>query len=317
MEEKIKHAFKKSKGMKKGIAFPTCVNVNEIVCHFTPLENTPEAALTLKEGDVLRVDLGVQIDGFISLAGQTYVLAAGPVTGREADCLAAVHQGMEVAQRLMKPGKTNTEVIKALQKVADTFGVKWCNGVLSHEMKRDLIDGKNVILPHYDVDQTVDEFTFEANQVYCLDLVATTGEDGKLREGTARTTVYKREPQVLVDLKVNASRKVYDEIKEKFGAVPFTVKHVDPKVGRMGILELLNNRMIDPLPVLTAKKGEFVAQLKSTILITKKKIEKITGLPLQAFTSDKSIQDEELLAALKAGLKVVLPKEESKMDETE
>nr|CAG4718285.1 unnamed protein product [Naegleria fowleri] len=317
MEDKIKHAFKKSKGLKKGIAFPTCINVNEIVCHLSPLENTPEANLTLNEGDVLRVDLGVQIDGYISLGAQTYVLTSNVVTGREADCLAAVHQGMEVAQRMMKPGKTNIELMKALQKVAETFGVKWVNGVLSHEMKRDVIDGKNVILPHFDVDQTVEEFKFEANQVYCLDLVATTGEEGKLREGTARATIYKREPSVLVDLKVHASRKIYEEIKEKFGAVPFSVKHLDPKMGRMGILELLNYRMIDPYPVLCAKKGEFVAQLKSTVLITKKQVQKVTGLPLQAFQSDKSIQDENLLAILKSGLKVVAQKEENKMDETD
>src|SRR3989338_10992272 len=170
MEEKIKHAYKKSKGLKKGIAFPTCVNVNEIVCHFSPLENTPEAAATLKENDVVRVDLGVQIDGYISNIAQTYILTPNVVTGREADCLAAVQQGMEVAQRLMKPGKTNTELIQALQKVAQTFNVKWVNGVLSHEIKRDVVDGKNTILLHEDADQTVDEFKFETNQVFCLDL---------------------------------------------------------------------------------------------------------------------------------------------------
>ena len=314
MEEKIKHAYKKSKGMKKGIAFPTCVNVNETICHFTPLDNTPEAAITLKENDVVRVDLGVQIDGFISNIAQTYILTPNVVSGREADCLAAVQQGMEVAQRLMKPGKTNTDLIQALQKVARAFNVKWVNGVLSHEIKRDVVDGKNVILLHEDADQTVDEFKFESNQVFCLDLVASTGDEAKLREGTSRTTVYKREPSVLVDLKVNASRKVYEEIKDKFGAVPFTVKHLDPKLGRMGVLELLNNRMIDPYPVLVAKKGEFVAQQKSTILIAKKQVQKITGLPVQSFQSEKSIQDEQVLAVLKTDLKIV---PEAKMDETD
>lgn len=40
---------------KKGIGFPTTVSVNNCVAHFTPIPSDPEAAATLKEGDVAKM----------------------------------------------------------------------------------------------------------------------------------------------------------------------------------------------------------------------------------------------------------------------
>ncbi|RXM91436.1 Proliferation-associated protein 2G4 [Acipenser ruthenus] len=52
MEETGK-IFKKEKEMKKGIAFPTSVSVNNCVCHFSPLKSDPDYAL--KEGDLVKM----------------------------------------------------------------------------------------------------------------------------------------------------------------------------------------------------------------------------------------------------------------------
>lgn len=56
--------------------------------------------------------MGVQIDGFISLAAHTTIAQAGPttatpqaVTGRKADVICAAHYAAECAHRLIKPGK--------------------------------------------------------------------------------------------------------------------------------------------------------------------------------------------------------------------
>lgn len=72
IEEKCKKIFtKKVKGrtIEKGVAFPTCVSINECVCHNSPLAS--EAQEPLKEGDLVKVDLGVHIDGFVSVVAHT------------------------------------------------------------------------------------------------------------------------------------------------------------------------------------------------------------------------------------------------------
>lgn len=45
--------FKKEKDLKKGIAFPTCLSVNNCICHFSPTKNDPD--YIVKEGDVVKM----------------------------------------------------------------------------------------------------------------------------------------------------------------------------------------------------------------------------------------------------------------------
>lgn len=60
--------------MDKGVAFPTCVSVNECVCHNSPLPSEPQEPI--KEGDVVKVDLGVHIDGYVAVVAHTVVAGA-------------------------------------------------------------------------------------------------------------------------------------------------------------------------------------------------------------------------------------------------
>ena len=64
--------------------------------------------LLLRDNDVVSSgcsDLGCHIDGFIAVVAHTHVLQQGPVTGRQADVIAAANTAAEVALRLVRPGK--------------------------------------------------------------------------------------------------------------------------------------------------------------------------------------------------------------------
>merc|ERR1719326_725687 len=58
----------KDKKIEKGIAFPTCISVNELCGHFSPLKGESR---TLAIGDLVKVDLACHIDGFIAAAAHT------------------------------------------------------------------------------------------------------------------------------------------------------------------------------------------------------------------------------------------------------
>lgn len=51
--EETSKCFKKEKEMKKGIAFPTCLSVNNCICHFSPLISDND--VELKEGDMVKM----------------------------------------------------------------------------------------------------------------------------------------------------------------------------------------------------------------------------------------------------------------------
>jgi len=288
--------FKSNKNMEKGIAFPTCVSSNEICGHYSPL--TSEST-EIQEGDLLKIDLGCHIDGFIAVAAHTIVVGGAPVTGRKADVMLAAWTAAEAALRLMQPGKKNTEVTDAIAKAASAYQCNAVEGVLSHQMKQHVIDGNNVIINKATVEQKVEEFEFQLNEVYGIDVVMSTGE-GKPRDSEIRTTVFKRALERNYLLKMKASRQFFSQVNAKFSTLPFTIRAIDDeKIGRMGVVECLNHDLLHPYPVLMERPGDFVAQFKFTVLMLPGGTMKVAGIPLsQEVTSEHKVEDPELSAIL-------------------
>ena len=84
------------------MAFPTCISVNNIICHYSPLLSEPDSVLA--EGDLVKIDLGAHIDGFIAVVAHTWVLGASaeaPVTGRKADVIMAAHLARSVINLIL------------------------------------------------------------------------------------------------------------------------------------------------------------------------------------------------------------------------
>lgn len=105
------------------------------------------------------------------------------------------------------------------------------------------------------VDQKVNEWTFEPAQVFCIDVVMSTGE-GKTRRVEARTTVFKRAVEETYSLKRKSSRTVFSTINQRFPALPFTLRALDETTGRAGIKELVDHNLVYSYPVLYEEKGE-------------------------------------------------------------
>eukprot|EP00741_Cyanophora_paradoxa_P002173 tig00000553_g2106.t1 len=290
---------------EKGIAFPTCISVNNCGGHYSPLAS--EANQTLNVGDVVKVDLAVHIDGFIATAAHTFVCGQNPATpieGKVADLIAAANTAAEAVLRLMKPGNKNTQVSEVIQKVAAAYGVNAVEGVLSHQIKRFVIDGNKVIMNKPTVEQKVDEVTFEPNEVYSIDIVFSTGE-GKLKElGEQRTTVFKRAVDRQYNLKMQTSRKFLSEVNSKFPSLPFTLRALgDEKTGRLGVVECLKHELLHAYPVLYEKQGEQLAHVKYTVLLMPTGPTRITGAAPPAVKSEKTVEDAEVKALLATSLK--------------
>jgi len=301
INEQVAQVFKSGK-IEKGVAFPTCISVDNCAGHYSPLEAD---TATLKEGDLVKIDLGVHIDGFISVAAHTHVVTRNPeapTTGRKADVIAAAHFAAEVAHRLVKPGKKNTDVTQAIAKVAEAFKCQPLEGVLSHQMKRYVIDGNKVIINKASLEHKVEEFEFEENQAYSIDIVMSSGE-GKAKELDQRTTIYKRAVDQNYLVKMKASKYVLSEINTRFPTLPFTLRALDEKRARLGVTELLNHGLVNPYPVLYEKQGEFIAQFKFTVLILKSETVRLNSHALPFITSEYKLEDPTIKALLQTGTK--------------
>ncbi|KAM9409996.1 proliferation-associated protein 2G4a [Pholidichthys leucotaenia] len=297
--------FKKEKEMKKGIAFPTSVSVNNCVCHFSPLKSDPD--YTLKDGDLVKIDLGVHVDGFIADVAHSFVVGASkedPVTDRKADVIKAAHLCAEAALRLVKPGNQNTQVTEAWNKIAQSFKCIPIEGMLSHQLKQHLIDGEKTIIQNPSDQQRKDheKAEFEVHEVYAVDVLVSTGE-GKARDAGLRTTIYKRDPSKQYGLKMKSSRTFFSEVERRFDAMPFTLRAFEDEAkARLGVVECVKHELLQPFSVLHEKEGEFVAQFKFTLLLMANGPHRITSGPFDPdlYKSEYEVQDPELKTLLQS-----------------
>merc|ERR1711937_195165 len=225
----------------------------------------------------------------------TTVVGAGPVEDRRADVVHAAWTAAEAAVRLVQVGNTNSQVTAGIAKAAAAFECAPVQGVLSHQMKKHVIDGNRVIINAETPEQMVDEFEFEMNEVCCIDIVMSTGE-GKGKETELRNTVYKRAVETSYGLKTQKARQFISEVNRRFPALPFTLRAIeDEQVARVGVSEAKRHELLEEYPVLKEKPNEFVAQFKFTVLLLPGGTKKVTGLEFgslegQAATS-KTVED--------------------------
>jgi len=311
---------KDGKKMEKGVAFPTCISVNELIGHFSPLKGESRA---LKVGDVAKIDLACHFDGFIAAAAHTVVVGGEKVEDRRADVVHAAWTAAEAALRTVKVGNSNSQVTSCIAKSAAAFECAPVQGVLSHQLKKHVIDGNRVIINAETPEHMVDPFEFELNEVYCIDIVMSTGE-GKGKETELRSTVFKRAVETRYNMKTQKARQFMSEVNRRFPTLPFTLRAIEEEqVARIGVAESKRHELLEEYPVLKEKPDEIVAQFKFTVLLLPGGTKKITGLsgPGAQVVTSKKVEDEELLNILKQSTKAKKPKPkkeakvESKVDE--
>ncbi|CUG02068.1 aminopeptidase, putative [Bodo saltans] len=299
--DKVQSMFR---GVEKGLAFPTSVSVNSCVCHNSPVPGEETTPQVLVNGDVVRIDLAVHIDGYSAQVAHTIqITESGELAAdsKEANVINAAYAAINVAIRKMRPGVETYEVTEIIEKAAAHFNVTPVDGVLSHVVKRYIVDGFRCIPSKKTPEQLVHEYPIESAQVWALDIAFTTGK-GKLKERDARPSIFKVTLDNTYTAKMESARELAREVDTRFQTFPFGVRNLETKKARLGLSEMVKHGMVSPYPVLFEKDGEVVAQFKVTLLITPKKIERITGLPMQKGPAPAPFTDEVLLAASKLPL---------------
>ena len=279
-----------------------------ILTHAYIYTRSPTQQVPLKVGDVVKMDLGCHLDGYIAVAAHTVVIAedAAPAPSETLSLTAvAAYHAMLVAAHSIQAGKTNVDVTKAVERVATHYGVKPISSVRMHQMKRFVLDGvKEVALKEptgQDIEEgeeKLPECKFEQFEVYAVDVAMSSG-DGKARPGELRTTVFKRNVETNYKLKMKASRALLSEVDKKFPTLPFTLRHFeDEKSAKMGITECVAHGLLTPYPSLHEKSGD-VAHFKCTVLLLPSGTTRVTGLDMPDYFKTDKEPDEETGAILK------------------
>lgn len=129
--------FMRSRGCPP--AFPTCLSVNEVAAHDTP---THKDERVLHRGDVVKIDLGAQVDGYLTDTAKTVEIG----TRNWTDLIQASEDALAAAIEVVRP-KVPVRVLGAtIERTIESHGYKPIANLTGHSIERYTVHaGKSVI----------------------------------------------------------------------------------------------------------------------------------------------------------------------------
>ncbi|TPX57139.1 hypothetical protein PhCBS80983_g04028 [Powellomyces hirtus] len=262
---------------ERGIARPTCLCVNNLVRNSTPVDDNE--AVTLKDGDLVKIDLGVHIDGYISALAHTTIVTSNPsspISGPQADVVCAAHYASIAALNLLTPGVSSEEITQAVTGIAAHFNCTPVHSTFSRQVKRFLLNGGNSIAnstepEHADAAaaESYTPFEVEAGDAYVLDIVLSTGS-GQVKDiHQQRPNVITRDVNRFYNLKHQSSRKTLSAVASTFSVFPFPTRSLLAldRTHRIGVQECLAHSLLVPEWMQIEQSGQYVARFAMTVLV--------------------------------------------------
>ncbi len=265
----ILNAEEKIVELEGSCAFPVNLCINNTAAHYTsPIKDDK---LEIYEGDLVKIDLGVHIEGYI-------VDTAFTVSFSDEDSLKNIIQATEVAfsaaKMLIKPKIHTREIGKKIEEIVKGFNYNPIKELGGHQIERWTVHGEKQ-LPELG-SQGGD--IMEVGEVFSIEIFASSGE-GSIHN-TNNSYIYELNPYVgRVPLRRKTSKQLLGFIKKNYQTLPFAERWL-AKEFRLGVAfglhELVQQGKLQAHHVLAEKKGTYVAQIEETILVTEDGFEQLT-----------------------------------------
>ncbi len=237
-------------------AFPVNTSINEVAAHYTA---EPDDPLTVKDTDLLKIDLGAQINGYIADTAVTVCYDA------QFDGLVrAAEESLKNAMSVIKSGVKASDIGRRIESTIKQMGLKPIANLSGHSLDRYTIHaGKSI--PNI---WSIGGFTLSENSAYACEPFVTTSEGGG----------FVRNGQIKNIFSLNSRKKtknqqadeLLDFIWENFNTLPFALRWITKKYEFKKAKELLGflvkKRAVHAYPVLIEVNEQRVAQAEHTFI---------------------------------------------------
>ncbi|KAG8950458.1 Methionine aminopeptidase 2 [Tulasnella sp. 424] len=259
--------------LQSGIGFPTGLSLNSCAAHYTPNSND---TIVLKESDIMKVDIGVQVRGKIcdsaftvhwdqnynpliqavKEATNTGVREAG-IDVRVGDIGAAIQEVMESYEVTIphKDGRVGST----------TYPVKAIGNLTGHNITPYKIHGGKSV----PIVKSRDQDKMEEGEYFAIETFGSTGRGRVVESGEvshyALNSGIKNPP-----LRLETAKTLFKTIQKNFGTLPWCRRYLE-RTGTSHYLLALNNLVnqgiVQDYPPLYDTPGSMTAQFEHTFLL--------------------------------------------------
>jgi methionyl aminopeptidase len=238
-------------------AFPCNVSINEIAAHYTSPMNDEKR---VPKGSLVKVDVGVQIDGYI--ADTAITVCFDP---EYEGMIHAAEQALETAIKIIRPGISTSQLGSEIQRVIEQYGFKPVSNLTGHQIGRYMIHaGKSLPNVSHLTTNRINE-----GEVYAIEPFVTLKDAAGRVKNSSESYIFrfiKRRP-----LKSAESLDLLKYIEKNFYTLPFAERWLKEflynRQYRCAFSNLLESKCLVAYPVFVEVSQKRVAQAEHTVYV--------------------------------------------------
>jgi methionyl aminopeptidase len=241
-----------------GLAFPCNVDIDHVAAHYT----SPLGDMTVvEEGSLVKVDIGVHVDGYIADTATTICLdpsLKGLVNAAEA--------GLDEAIKAVRAGARSNDIGAIIEKTIKSRGAIPIRNLTGHRMARYVVHAGQSIPNVPDPNG----HTLREGEVYAIEPFSVPPTaSGMITDGpTGHIYLFKKKRRV----RSETAKRMLKVIQSEYRTLPFASRWIQGRFqGQEGVeafSELLRSRCIYSYPQLVEKSRAPVAQAEHTVIVT-------------------------------------------------
>lgn len=237
-------------------AFPVNISRNDEAAHATPSFNDK----TVFGKDMVKLDIGVHIDGYIADTAVTVDLSGNP------KLVEAAEAALDKALKFIHAGVNTSEIGGVIEDTIGSFGFKPIINLTGHGLAQ-YIQHAPPSIPNKRMPHSV---VLEEGDIVAIEPFATNGA-GKIHNA-GNAEIYHLVSNKPV--RHPSARALLQEI-EKYKTLPFAKRWLGERVD-FALVQLVKAGVIESYPILKEIQGGLISQAEHTIIVTNNGCEVIT-----------------------------------------
>lgn len=238
-------------------AFPVNISINHIAAHYTPI---PGDSSVIPNDSVVKIDIGVHVDGFIADTAATVALS--PVYE---GLVEASRRALEKVAEAIHPGVKANEIGRIIEDTVKSMGFKPVRNLSGHSIDWYTLHA-GLSIPNYA--DLLSRWRLEPG-VYAIEPFASTGVG--LVEEAREVTIYSLKKKNRIPSEV---RDIYEKLYGERRTLPFAERwlYKYTRDTRAAVSQLARAGLTQSYPVLVEKSRGMVSQFEHTFLVLEKEV---------------------------------------------
>jgi methionyl aminopeptidase len=234
-------------------AFPVNIGINEVAAHYTP---SIDDQTVLKEGDMVKIDIGLHVDGYISDNAFTVLV------GKNSHPMIEIaKKAVEEARKVLRENVKIKEVSEVIESVVSSSGFNIVRNLTGHFLDRYVVHG--VSIPNV---KNGIEIPIPKGQAVAIEVFVTNGS-GWVKESSEFEIFQFREDR---GSRILEAKKILEMSIRDFDGLPFAkrwIKNIPRAKLDLAIRDLVNRGCLIDYPVLKESDNSLVAQWEESFIV--------------------------------------------------